>query len=152
MKSILLATLLMAAPPGSQLGEVMATRAGVQAGAASASVEEGASVRNGSDWVVQADDHVSGVSNALQITNPAQVSYDSLMDDTSEMKELNRKGIRKDSAQGQVLVSAAKDRVRRAAKTVMKAKGYCSVWKQITSKSGVTVPDITEDVRKKLSD
>ena len=51
-----------------------------------------------------------------------------------------------------MLVSAAKDRVRRAAKTVMKAKGHCSVWKQITSKSGVTVPDITEDVRKKLSD
>ena len=152
MKSILLATLLMAAPPGSQLGELMATCAGVQAGAVGASVEEGAPVRNGSDWVVQADDHVSGVSNALQITNPAQVSYDSLMDDTSEMKELHRKGIRKDSAQGQVLVSAAKDRVRRAAKTVMKAKGHCSVWKQITSKSGVTVPDITEDVRKKLSD
>ena len=95
MKSILLATLLMAAPPGSQLGEVMATCTGVQAGAVGASVEEGAPVRNGSDWVVQADDHVSGVSNALQITNPAQVSYDSLMDDTSEMKELHRKGIRK---------------------------------------------------------
>lgn len=107
---------------------------------------------NGSDWVVDQANHVSGVSSAHQITNPAKISYDSLMDDTSEMKELKKKGIKKDSARGQVLVSSAKDRVRRAAKAAMVAKGHCSVWKKIKSKRGVKVVDLTEEVRKRLND
>ncbi|MCB9915815.1 MAG: hypothetical protein H6828_11825 [Planctomycetes bacterium] len=143
MKSIWMAALLLVVPP------VLGAE-GVPAGAATAPAIE--AERSGSDWVVEQEDHVTGVSNAQQITNPAKVSYDSLMDDTSEMQELKKKGIKKDSARGQVLVSAAKDRVRRAAKTVMDEKGYCSVWKAIKNKTGTAVPDITDEVRKHLDD
>ncbi len=161
MKSIWLATFLLVVPPA--LGATAAPSEGTGSGAINSgqglvgpistkaapfSTKAGPLSAN---WVISQADHVSGVSNALQITNPAKVSYDSLMKDTSEMKELKKKGIKKNSARGQVMVSAAKDRVRRAAKAVMTAKGYCSVWKKITCKTGATVPDITEAVRKKLN-
>ena len=136
--SILLAGLLLALPVAATADAFEATPV--------------ATPVNGSDWVIDSADHVSGVNSAQQISNPAKISYDSLMDDTSEMKELKKKGIKKDSARGQVLVSNAKDRVRRAAKAVMEAKGHCSVWKKIKSKSKVQVTDLTEAVRKRLND
>jgi hypothetical protein len=146
MKSIWMVAILLATPPALATGGIELV------GASPAEPVVAEAQAKVADWVVKQADHVSGVSSAHQITNPAKISYDSLMGDTSEMKELKRKGIRKDSARGQVLVSAAKDRVRRAAKSVMTAKGHCSVWKSIKSKSGKSVTDITEDVRKKLSD
>ncbi len=111
MKSILTMVALLAATMAPDATALTRT-----AGAASeALAEANYSIGNIADWQVKQADHVSGVSSAQQITNPAKVSYASLMDDTKEMKELKRKGIKKNSAQGQVLVSAAKDRVRRAA-------------------------------------
>jgi len=104
----------------------------------------------GSDWVVKAADHICGVSAARQISNPAKVSYETLMDATPEMKEMKRRGIDKDSARGQTLVSAASDRIQTAANTVMGEKGHCSVWKTISHKKGQTVTDITEAVKAKL--
>jgi len=104
----------------------------------------------GSDWVVKSEDSVCGVSEARQITNPAKVDYTKLMDATPEMKELTRKGIKKDSARGQTLVTAARDRVRRAANSVMSEKGHCSVWKKISHKKKTAVTDITDAVKKKL--
>lgn len=103
-----------------------------------------------SDWVVKSADSVCGVSESHQITNPAKVDYDKLMDATSEMKELKRKGIKKGSARGQTLVTAARDRVRRAANAVMSEKGHCSVWKKISHKKKTAVTDITDAVKKKL--
>ena len=108
------------------------------------------SVPVGSDWVVKSADSVCGVSEARQITNPAKVDYTKLMDATPEMKELKKKGIKKDSARGQTLVTAARDRVRRAANAVMSEKGHCSVWKKISHKKKKAVTDITDAVKTKL--
>lgn len=102
------------------------------------------------DWIVASGDNVCGVSDARQISNPAQVSYDSLLGDTPELKEMKKKGIDKDSPEGQILHNKGVDRVRKAAKTVMTDKSHCSVWKQIKSRKGLAVPDITESVRAKL--
>ena len=104
----------------------------------------------GIDWVVSSGDNVCGVSDARQISNPAKVSYRSLLGDTPELKEMKKKGISKDSPEGQILHNKGVDRVRKAAKKVMTEKSHCSVWKAITSKSGKRVPDITESVRAKL--
>ena len=104
----------------------------------------------GSDWVVKSEDSVCGVSEAHMITNPAKVDYDALMEATPEMKELKRKGIKRDSARGQTLVTAARDRVREAASAVMSEKGHCSVWKEISHKKDKAVTDITDAVKAKL--
>jgi hypothetical protein len=52
------------------------------------------------------------------------------------MKEMKRKGIDKNSPEGQVLYNKAVDRVRSAASRVMKDKGYDSVWKKISHRKG----------------
>ncbi len=102
------------------------------------------------DWIVESGDNVCGVNDARQISNPAKVSYRSLLSDTPELKEMKKKGIDKDSPEGQILHNKGVDRVRKAAKSVMTAKGHCSVWKKISSKSGVRIPDLTEAVRAEL--
>jgi len=106
---------------------------------------------SGSDWVVKSEDNVCGVSSARQITNPAKVDYEALMNATSEMKELKRAGIKRDSARGQALVTKARDKVRRAARSVMTEKQYCSVWKKISHKKNRAVTDITAAVKAKLN-
>lgn len=104
----------------------------------------------GTDWIVSSGDNVCGVSDARQISNPARVSYNSLLGDTPELKEMKKKGIDKDSPEGQILHNKGVDRVRKAANTVMTDKSHCSVWKTIRSRKGASVPDITEAVRAKL--
>ena len=104
----------------------------------------------GSHWIAKSADSVVGVSEARQVTNPAKIDYEKLMKATPEMKELRKEGIDKTSARGQTLVTAARDRIRRAARSVMTAKGHCSVWKKISHKDKRTVTDITEAVKAKL--
>ncbi|MFT7486089.1 MAG: hypothetical protein ACI9F9_001942 [Candidatus Paceibacteria bacterium] len=105
----------------------------------------------GSDWIVKSENAICGVSEAHQITNPAKVDYDALMSATEEMKELRKKRIDKTSARGQTLVAAARDRVRRATSSVMKAKGHCSVWKKISHKKGTVVTDLTKAIKAKIT-
>jgi hypothetical protein len=102
------------------------------------------------DWIVKSADSICGVSTARQITNPAKVDYDKLLKATSEMKELRREGIDKNSARGQALVTKATQKVRETAKRVMTEKGHCSVWKKISNKSGKTVADLTSAILPKL--
>lgn len=104
-----------------------------------------------SDWVVRSEDHICGVSEARMIANPARVNYESLMNATPEIKELRRKGIDRDSARGQTLVTAARDRVRRATNAIMQEKGYDSVWKRISHRKGTAVADITSAVTTKIA-
>ena len=102
------------------------------------------------DWEGKAEDNVCGLSEVRHVSNPAVIQYEALMRATPEMKEMKRKGIDKDSARGQVLISDARDRVKRAAKAVMSDKGYCSVWKKIQNKRGQKAADITDDVLQQL--
>jgi hypothetical protein len=103
------------------------------------------------DWVVRSEDHICGVSEARMIASPAKVDYETLMDATPEIKELRRKGIDRESARGQTLVTAARDRVRRATNAVMKEQGYDSVWKRITHRKGTPVADITHSVTSRIT-
>ena len=103
-----------------------------------------------SGWIVDEADNVCGVRSARQITSPARVRYDELLETTPELKRMKREGIDRDSAKGQVLYAAGVDRVRKAASRVMGNKSHCSVWKTITHRDGRTVPDITDDVMAEL--
>lgn len=104
-----------------------------------------------SDWIVEEANNICGVRTARQITNPAKVHYRTLLDATPEIQEMKRKGIDKDSPEGQLLYNAAIDRVRRAAERVMDEGGYCSIWKRIRHRDGRAVPDVTEAVERELT-
>ena len=125
--------------------------AGSAAAAPQVSIEHPVAQASGTDWVVRSEDHICGVSEARMIANPARVDYESLMDSTPEIKELRRKGIDRDSARGQTLVTAARDRVRRATNAIMKEQGYDSVWKRISHKQGRSAADITSAVTTKIA-
>ena len=132
----------------------IASAAGARTGAAGEGPEvvEGRLVLS-ADWIVDEADNVCGLTEARQITNPAKVEYDGLIRATAEIKELERKGIDKDSPEGQMLYNKAVDRVRKASQKVMKAKRYCSVWKSISHRDpNHKIDDITEAVKAKLDE
>ncbi len=138
----MLAVLLMG---GLAAFPAVAADPGTAAGELGASVIEALS-----DWVVKSGDNVCGVTDARQISNPAKVRYQDLLNATSSMKDMKRKGIKPDSPEGQILHNKAVDSVRKAADTVKNSKGHCSVWKKIRNRKGVAVTDITAEVKKHL--
>jgi len=103
------------------------------------------------NWVVRSEDNVAGVSVARRITHPARVDFEKLMRATPEVKSLRKEGIERTSARGQILLSAAQSRVRRAARQVMNEKSHCSVWKEIRHKDERLVPDVTAAVLRELA-
>lgn len=105
----------------------------------------------GSGWIVEEADNICGVRTARQITNPAKVHYRTLLDATPEIQEMKRKGLDKESPEGQLLYNAAVDRISRAAERVMSDRGYCSIWKRIRHRDGRVVPDVTEAVERELT-
>jgi hypothetical protein len=79
------------------------------------------------------------------------MQYDAVLNGTSEMRDMARKGIDRDSPEGQVLYNKAVDRVRRAAAAVMKDRKLDSVWKKISNKDPKRrALEITDQVRRKL--
>ena len=104
-----------------------------------------------SDWIVEEADNVCGLTDPRQISNPAEIDYDELLKATSEWKEMKRKGIDKDTPEGQVLYNKAVDRVQTAASKVMKDKGYDSVWKSDLDRPPVGSL-VTDDVKAKLEE
>ncbi|MAF64184.1 MAG: hypothetical protein CMJ84_00810 [Planctomycetes bacterium] len=104
-----------------------------------------------SDWVVDEADNVCGLTDPRHLTRPGVMKYDTVLNATSEMREMARKGIDRDSPEGQVLYNKAVDRVRRAAAAIMKDRKLDSVWKAISNKDPKRrALEITDQVRRKL--
>jgi hypothetical protein len=103
-----------------------------------------------SDWKAKDTDNICGVSVVQQVSNPAKVNYDKLTEATKAYKTLVREGVSRSSARGQVLLTEARGSVLAACKKAMAADSYCSVWKAITNKKGVKVPDITQAAKQEL--
>lgn len=103
-----------------------------------------------SGWIVDESENVCGVRASRQITNPASVRYDEVLEATPEVQRMKREGISRESAQGQVLHAAAVDRVSKAARRVMGSRSHCSVWKQIRHSDGRMAPDISAEVKAEL--
>ncbi len=105
-------------------------------------------------YVVNRKDNICGLDEPRQISRPAKVDYQALLDMTPEVKKLKRKKIDPSSAKGADLMSKARRRVLTACATVRRANSYCSVWKKISlreRKKGTKPVDITSDVKKEMA-
>jgi hypothetical protein len=103
-----------------------------------------------SEWVANEDDNICGISDLKKVTNPAEVSYDRLLDATPQIQEMKRKGIDSDSAEGKALRKGAKTLITKTCELVRAAKGHCSVWRAISNKDKRAIPDITDEVIEKF--
>ena len=85
----------------------------------------------GGQWTGNQKDSVCGVASPPSVTNPATIQWAIVMKETPEMKLIVKEKIVRDSPRGRVLLSQAKDRVRRWSRVVMQEHKYDSVWKKI---------------------
>ena len=105
----------------------------------------------GTPYKLKKDDAICGLSEARQLTSPAKVDFEALMAETAEMKELKRKKIDPNSARGIKLTCKARELVRDACTEVRNEKAHCSIWKKISRRDGVKIPDVTSAVKAKLA-
>jgi hypothetical protein len=94
-------------------------------------------------WSTLSKNNICGLTNPRQLTQPARIDYRAALEATVEMKDLKQRGISLDSAEGQILRERAADRVRQIGSKLMKKRGHCSLWKEISHRDGRQVPDLT---------
>jgi len=97
-------------------------------------------------WTAAEEDNICGIADLRKVACPAAVDYDELLRATPQMREIDRKGIDPESAEGKALRKGARTLITKTCEVVRDAKGYCSVWKAISHQDGRTIPDVTEDV------
>ena len=97
-------------------------------------------------WICKRADNVCGLRDGKQLSKPGKINYKRCLKATPEYKKMEDDGIRPESPEGIRLRTAASNRVRKAANTVRKAGGYCSVWKSISHKDGRSIDDLTSRV------
>ncbi len=105
----------------------------------------------GTPYKVDKDDAICGLSEPRQLTNPAKVDYQALLDETGEIKELKRNKIDPSSAKGIELTTKARTRVRDACEVVRTNKSHCSIWKKIARRDRVAISDVTDAVKVEIS-
>lgn len=105
----------------------------------------------GTPFVVLKVDNICGLDEPRQLTTPAKVDYDALLEETAEVRELKRNGIDPTSSKGITLMTKARSRVLKACETVRTELGYDSVWKSISRRDSRSVPDATDAVKAKLA-
>ena len=94
-------------------------------------------------WSTISKDNICGLTSPRQLTQPARIDYRAALEATAEMKDLKKRGISLDSAEGQILREKAADRVRQIGSKLMRKRGHCSLWKEISHRDGRQVPDLT---------
>jgi len=105
----------------------------------------------GVEWEADSSDNVCGVSDARQVTNPLVVEYDVVLNEAPSYKKITKNNIDINSAEGIILLAAAKGEVKKSCKTVQLAENGCSVWKKIVHKAGLkTAKNITSSVKDEL--
>ena len=103
-------------------------------------------VSTSSAWRTNPKDNICGLTSTRQLTQPARIDYRTAIASTPEMKDLKRRGISLDSAEGQILRERAADRVRKIGSKLMKRKGHCSLWKEISHSNNRVIPDMTSEL------
>lgn len=99
------------------------------------------------DWLAKAADNICGLRDPAQLSSPARVDFDAVLEATPEMKELRDKKIDRNSPEGIRLTNAAIDRATKACESVRASLGHCSVWKEIKHRDGRPIADITDRVK-----
>ena len=97
-------------------------------------------------WIARESDNICGIASLKRVTNPAVVNYGVLLDATPQVREMKRKRIDPDSAEGRALRKGARTLITKACQLVRKARSHCSVWKVIRHKDGRSIPDVTTAV------
>ena len=103
-----------------------------------------------SDWICKSSDNICGLRDKRTLSNPAKVDWDTLLAETPELEEIERKGIDPNSPEGIRLRQKGVERLTKACEAEREANSHCSVWKEISHKDGRTIPDLTELVRARL--
>jgi len=114
--------------------------------AATPTVDDG----RGTPYVVNKSDNICGLDQPRQLTNPAKVDYQALLDATPEAKKIKDDKIDPESSEGITLMTKARARVLKACESVRASQGHCSVWKVIRRRDGKALSDITDAVKRKL--
>lgn len=102
------------------------------------------------DWIAKSTDNVCGLKEASQVSNPAVVDWQALLEATPEVRKLRSEKIAEDSPEGIQLLNEAANRVTQACESLRSSQGHCSVWKSIRHKDGRAVTDLTDLVRAQL--
>ncbi len=102
------------------------------------------------DWIAKSTDNVCGLKEASQVSNPAVVDWQSLLEATPEVRKLRSEKIAEDSPEGIQLLTEASNRVTQACESLRTSQGHCSVWKSIRHKDGRAVTDLTDLVKAQL--
>ncbi len=105
----------------------------------------------GSGYSFVTKDNLCGLKEARQLSSPAQVNYDSLLESTPEVRKMRARRIAPSSAQGTRLLAAARSRILKACKRELSDKGHCSIWKKISRRDGASINDVTSSIRKRIA-
>jgi len=132
--------------PVGQRGAVSGVSDGVSEAPRTCAPDDG----RGTPFVVQKADNICGLDEPRQITTPAKVDYDALLEETTEVRELKRNGIDPTSSKGITLMTKARSRVLKACEAVRTELGYDSIWKSITRRDSRAIPDATDAAKAKL--
>ena len=117
---------------------------------APAAAEAAVPYRANRDWIAKSSDNVCGLKEASQVSNPAVVDWQALLEATPEVRKLRSEKIAEDSPEGIQLLNEAANRVTQACESLRSSQGHCSVWKAIRHKDGRAVTDLTDLVRAQL--
>ncbi|MFT5731770.1 MAG: hypothetical protein ACJAZN_000308 [Planctomycetota bacterium] len=104
----------------------------------------------GTPYVVTKTNNICGLDEPRQLTNPAVVDYDALLEATPERKKMKKDKIDPTSSEGITLMTKARARVLKACESVRASHGHCSVWKVIKRRDKRAVDDITDEVKRQL--
>ncbi|WP_145196839.1 hypothetical protein [Planctomycetes bacterium Poly30] len=104
----------------------------------------------GTPYIVEKSDNICGLDEPRQLTNPAVVDYDSLIEATDEYRKIQKDKIDPTSSEGITLMTKARARVLKACESVRASQGHCSVWKDIKRRDKRSVDDITDEVKRQL--
>lgn len=102
------------------------------------------------DWIAKSTDSVCGLKEASQVSNPAVVDWQALLEATPEVRKLRSQKIAEDSPEGIQLLNEAANRATAACESLRASQGHCSVWKSIRHKDGRAVTDLTDLVKAQL--
>ena len=97
-------------------------------------------------YVADPVDCVVGLDQPRQLQNPAHVDHPRALEATPPVREMRRRRIDPDSAEGIILRSRGEGLVRQACQVVMDEEGFDSVWRRIRRRDGVPIPDVTARV------
>lgn len=96
-------------------------------------------------------DCVVGVDVPRRLTNPARIDHPAVLEKTPQMREMRRRRIAPESAEGIILRAEGEGLVREACMAVMHKLGHDSIWKRISRRDGAPVPDVTREVTARIT-